>query len=101
MAVKILEVDAVDFQAHLTDRDQTAQDFLKELKTLQQIQSYNAPNVNKIYEVLEVYSQFWIISEYCPGGSVHTLVSLFILSPLSLECTPTSMPLRPMDSVQF
>jgi len=70
----------VDFQAHLIDRDQTAQDFLKELKTLQQIQSYKAPNVNKTYEVLEVYSQFWIISEYCPGGSVHTLVSLIIPS---------------------
>lgn len=66
----------MDFQAHLVDRDQTAQDFFKELKTLQQIQSYNAPNVNKIYEILEVYSQFWIISEYCPGGSVHTLVSI-------------------------
>ena len=71
----MLDIDAVDFAANLRDRDQSYKDFLKELKTLQQLQSYGAKNVNQIFEVLEVHSQFWIVSEYCPGGSVHTLVS--------------------------
>ena len=74
VAIKVLDIDAVDFKAQLSDRDQSYEDFLKELKTLQQLQSAGARNVNQIFEVLEVHSQFWIISEYCPGGSVHTLV---------------------------
>ena len=75
VAVKVLDVDSVDFGVNLAHRDQSYEDFLKELKTLQQLQSYGAQNVNQIFEVMEVHSQFWIISEYCPGGSVHTLVS--------------------------
>ena len=75
MAVKVLDIDSVDFKVNTADRDASYDDFLKELKTLQQIQSYGAKNVNRIFEVLEVHSQLWIVSEYCPGGSVHTLVS--------------------------
>ncbi|KAL6715757.1 hypothetical protein ACLMJK_006718 [Lecanora helva] len=74
VAIKVLDIDSVDFGANLKNRDQSFEDFLQELKTLQQLQSYGARNVNQIYEVMEVHSQFWIISEYCPGGSVHTLM---------------------------
>ena len=75
MAVKVLDVDDVDFGVNLALRDQSYEDFLKEVKTLQQLQSFGAQNVNQVFEVMAVHSQFWVISEYCPGGSVHTLVS--------------------------
>ena len=78
--MKVLEVDSVDFKADLRDRDQSYKDFLGELRTLQQLKAREAENVNQIFDVLEVDSQLWIVSEYCPGGSVHTLVR---------PCTPT------------
>lgn len=49
-------------------------DLFKEYQVLKQLQGLKAENVNQVLDVLVVHSQIWIITEYIPGGSVHTLV---------------------------
>ena len=45
---------------------------MHEYTVLKQLEG--AERVNQILDILDVHSQVWIASEYCPGGSVHTLV---------------------------
>ena len=45
---------------------------MHEYTVLKQLEG--AERVNQIFDILDVHSQVWIASEYCPGGSVHTLV---------------------------
>ena len=67
-----MDVDAVDFQASAKFRDDSIKEFIHETKVLQKLAG--APNVNQIFDIMEVEAQFWIISEYVPGGSVKNLV---------------------------
>ena len=47
---------------------------MHEYTVLKQLEG--AERVNQIFDILDVHSQVWIASEYCPGGSIHTLVRL-------------------------
>lgn len=55
-------------------REQTMRDFQHEVKVLSALKEYKVPNVNTIYDVFVVHDQLWIVTEFCAGGSVHTLV---------------------------
>lgn len=67
-----MDADAVDIRANAKFRDESIKEFMHETKVLKRIAG--APNVNQIFDVMEVEAQLWIISEYVPGGSVKTLV---------------------------
>ncbi|KAF2806849.1 kinase-like protein [Mytilinidion resinicola] len=70
VAVKILDVDNPDYIG-----DNTLDETLKEISVLQQLSISNAKHyVNIIMEALPVHNELWIVSEYCPGGSVYTLM---------------------------
>ncbi|KAI9811370.1 MAG: hypothetical protein M1827_005530 [Pycnora praestabilis] len=74
VAVKIINVDQSDYQLNPREANETIKDFINEITVLQQLKDSNAKNVNVIYETFPVHSQLWIVSEYCPGGSLHTLM---------------------------
>lgn len=74
VAVKIVNIDDMDFSADPRDRDETVKDFRKEVGILQQLKDSGARNVNLIHEAFDLHSQLWIISDYCTGGSVRTLM---------------------------
>lgn len=78
VAVKVLETDSMDFESTGPNKDASMEDALKEINILQRLRESKAVNVNLFYEAFQVHSQLWIVSEYCPGGSVTTLVSCFI-----------------------
>ena len=67
-----MDADAVDIRANAKFRDESIKEFMHETKVLKRIAG--APNVNQIFDVMEVEAQLWIISEFVPGGSVKTLV---------------------------
>jgi serine/threonine protein kinase len=75
VAIKVIDVDEADFHAHGEAKDEQIRDFNREIRILRQAQESGAPNMNQIIEALPVHSQLWMICEYCPGGSVKTLVS--------------------------
>lgn len=72
--MKIVNIDDMDFSADPRDRDETVKDFRKEVGILQQLKDSGARNVNLIHEAFDLHSQLWIISDYCTGGSVRTLM---------------------------
>lgn len=72
VAVKIIDIDAADYSSKGED---TAKDVLRETGALRALKESNAKNINVIYDAFFLASYVWIVSEYCPGGSVHTLVS--------------------------
>lgn len=55
---------------------------MHEIKVLKQLKDANTKNVNMIFDAFQIHSQLWIVNEYCPGGSVRTLVSLVFLDLL-------------------
>ncbi|KAF1989707.1 kinase-like protein [Aulographum hederae CBS 113979] len=74
VAVKIIEVDKPDYQADLEGKDDSIPSFHKETNILRQLRDSKAKNVNQFYDAFEFHSQLWIVTEYCPGGSVKTLM---------------------------
>ena len=85
VAVKVIDIDESDFRAHGEEKEEQIRAFQKEIKILRQAQESGAPNLNLMIEALPVHSQLWLVCDYCPGGSVKTLVSrylyFFILQP--------------------
>lgn len=73
-AVKIIEVDKQDYKAETNFRDDTINEFIRETSILRSLKDNNAKNVNVIYDAFAVDTQLWIVSEYCPGGSLSTLI---------------------------
>ncbi|KAL6702940.1 hypothetical protein ACN47E_000782 [Coniothyrium glycines] len=72
VAIKIIEIDKVDYEEMTT---KNLQDTLKEIDILQQLRDSKArPYVNIIEEARPVGSELWIVSEYASGGSVNTLM---------------------------
>lgn len=49
-------------------------DFVNEISILKTLKASQAKNINNIHDAFSFYSQLWIVSDYCPGGSVHTLM---------------------------
>lgn len=74
VAIKVSEVDDQDYQALRDFKDESIKDFVHEVRVLCQAKAANAKNVNMIFEALDANSQLWLVCEYCPGGSVKTLV---------------------------
>lgn len=74
VAIKILFTDEIDYAAGRLDRDDTIRDFRKEVSILRQLKDSNAKNVNMIHEAFDLQDQLWIVSDYCTGGSVRTLM---------------------------
>lgn len=80
VAIKIVNIDEQDWSEgfSLSDRrDQTIVDFKKEVSILQQLKDNKAKNVNVIHDAFDWHSQLWIVSDYCTGGSVRTLMRPF------------------------
>ena len=71
VAVKILDTEALD--AATPGEAQGINDTLKEIEILRQLKRNNTVNVNPLVDAFGVLSSLWIVSEYCPGGSLTTL----------------------------
>lgn len=73
-AIKIIEVDQTDYRAETDAKDDTLKEFIRETSILQSLKNNNVKNVNRIFEAFSVDSWLWIVTEYCPGGSLATLM---------------------------
>ncbi|KAH6648612.1 kinase-like domain-containing protein [Truncatella angustata] len=72
VAVKIIDVDESDtVDPKLAD---TYSEFLKEVNALQVLREGGAQNINYVLEALPVGRSMWMVTEYCAGGSVATLM---------------------------
>ncbi|KAI0194568.1 putative serine/threonine protein kinase [Astrocystis sublimbata] len=72
VAVKIINVDETDtLNPKLQD---TYSEFLKEINALRLLSESGAKNVNTVIEALPVGQAMWMVTEYCAGGSVATLM---------------------------
>ncbi|KAI1253360.1 hypothetical protein MGN70_005568 [Eutypa lata] len=72
VAVKIIDVDESDtVNPKLAD---TYSEFLKEINALQRLGEGGAQNINHVIEALPVGHAMWMVTEYCAGGSVATLM---------------------------
>jgi len=74
VAVKIMDIDSSDYNVDLRAKDDAIKDYTREISILHALKQGNAKNINIIYDAFGFHSQLWIVSEYCPGGSVHTLM---------------------------
>ncbi|EEH11086.1 polarity-defective 6 [Histoplasma capsulatum G186AR] len=74
VAIKVLEIDSLDYKTVQDFRDESIKDFIRETKIMQQAKDAGAKNVNMIIEAFSIHSQLWLICEHCPGGSVKTLM---------------------------
>lgn len=77
VALKVIDVDTTDYKVNARAKDDTIYDTVHEIKVLSQLKDSKAKNVNTMFDAFQVHSQLWIVNDYCPGGSVHTLVSLY------------------------
>lgn len=72
VAIKIIDIDQSDtMDPKLSD---TYSDLLKEINALQLLSESGAKNINHVIEALPVGQSMWMITEYCAGGSVATLM---------------------------
>ncbi|SPJ75080.1 related to severin kinase [Fusarium torulosum] len=72
VAVKIIDIEESDtVNPRLAD---TYNDLLKEIGALQLLSASGARNINHVLDALPVGQSMWMITEYCAGGSVATLM---------------------------
>lgn len=72
VAVKIIDIEESDtVNPKLAD---TYSDLLKEINALKLLSESGAKNVNHVIEAVPVGQSMWMITEYCAGGSVSTLM---------------------------
>ncbi|OAA67598.1 serine/threonine protein kinase [Cordyceps fumosorosea ARSEF 2679] len=72
VAVKIIDIEESDtVNPKLAD---TYSDLLKEINALQRLSDSGARNINHVLEALPVGQSMWMVTEYCAGGSVATLM---------------------------
>jgi len=70
--VKIIDIDKSDtFSPRNAD---SFHEFLKEVGALKILSENKARNINHIIDALLIGHNVWIVTEYCGGGSVATLV---------------------------
>jgi serine/threonine protein kinase len=73
VAIKIIDIDESDtLNPRLAN---SYSEFLKEVNALKILSESNARNINHVIEALPVGQSMWMITEYCGGGSIATLVS--------------------------
>lgn len=75
VAIKVLDIDSIDYKSLRDFRDESINDFIRETKVMKQVKESGAKNINELIEAISIHSQLWLVCEYCPGGSVRTLVS--------------------------
>lgn len=78
VAIKVMDIDAVDYKSIRDMKDESIKDFIHETKVMQQVKDAGAKNINMLIEAISIHSQLWLVCEYCPGGSVKTLVRPYI-----------------------
>ncbi|KAK3393217.1 kinase-like domain-containing protein [Podospora didyma] len=72
VAVKIIDIEESDtLNPKLAD---TYSEFMKEITALKLLSDSGAKNINHILGVLPVGQAMWMVTEYCAGGSVATLM---------------------------
>ncbi|KAL1839496.1 hypothetical protein VTJ49DRAFT_1471 [Mycothermus thermophilus] len=72
VAVKIINIEEGDtLNPKLAD---TYSEFMKEFSTLKLLSESGAKNINLTLDVLPVGHAMWMVTEYCAGGSVATLM---------------------------
>jgi len=72
VAVKIIDIEESDtLNPKLSD---TYGEFLKEINALKLLSNSGAKNINHVIDALPVGQSMWMITEYCAGGSVATLM---------------------------
>lgn len=74
VAIKVMDIDNLDYKSVRDMKDESIKDFIHETKVLKQAKDAGATNINMFIEAVSIHSQLWIICDYCPGGSVKTLV---------------------------
>lgn len=74
VAVKIIDIDESDT---INPRNADSySEFLKEVNALKILSESKAENINFFLDAVPVGQAMWMITEYCGGGSIATLVSL-------------------------
>jgi serine/threonine protein kinase len=76
VAIKVLDIDSLDYKSVRDFKDESIKDFIHETKVMKQVKDAGAKNINELIEAVSIHSQLWLVCEYCPGGSVRTLVRL-------------------------
>ncbi|SPN96857.1 related to severin kinase [Cephalotrichum gorgonifer] len=72
VAVKIIDIEESDtINPKFSD---TYGEFLKEVNALKLLSNGKAKNINHVIDALPVGQSMWMITEYCAGGSVATLM---------------------------
>ncbi|KAL2212666.1 serine/threonine protein kinase, STE family, STE20-related [Sarocladium strictum] len=72
VAVKIINIEEGDtLNPKMAD---TYSDLLKEINALKLLRDSGAKNINHVIEAVPVGQSMWVITEYCAGGSVATLM---------------------------
>jgi serine/threonine protein kinase len=74
VAIKVLDIDSLDYKSLRDFRDESIKDFIHETKVMKQVKDAGAKNINELIEAISIHSQLWLVCEYCPGGSVRTLM---------------------------
>ncbi|PTU19617.1 hypothetical protein P175DRAFT_0510844 [Aspergillus ochraceoroseus IBT 24754] len=74
VAIKVMDIDSLDYKSVRDFRDESIKDFIHETKVMKQVKDAGAKNINEIIEAISIHSQLWLVCEYCPGGSVRTLM---------------------------
>ncbi|KAM7201721.1 Serine/threonine-protein kinase 25 [Rhypophila sp. PSN 637] len=72
VAVKIMSIEEGDSLA--PGRNDTFAEILKEVTTLRILNDGGAKNVNRFIDCILVGHSMWVVTEYCAGGSVATLM---------------------------
>ncbi|KAJ4187859.1 Serine/threonine-protein kinase PAK 4 [Fusarium falciforme] len=74
VAVKIIDIEESDTAIPNPKLADTYSDLLKEISALKLLSDTGAKNINHVIEALPVGQSMWMITEYCAGGSVATLM---------------------------
>lgn len=84
VAIKVMDIDSMDYKSGRDFKDESIKDFIHESTVMKQVKDAGAKNINELIEAISIQSQLWLVCEYCPGGSVRTLVCMqYFLFPLS------------------
>lgn len=93
VAIKITEIDETDWQMSRelhhqnVPHDENIREFRKEVSVLQRLKDMGIPNVNVLHDAFDMHSQLWMVSDYCTGGSVRTL-----MRPYQVDGEPRGLP---------
>ncbi|KAK8109715.1 STE/STE20/YSK protein kinase [Apiospora kogelbergensis] len=75
VAIKMVDIEAGDSEN--PGAADTLGDIQKEISTLKLLRDVGAVNVNLVIDAFMVEQSMWIVTDYCAGGSVATLMKPF------------------------